>query len=83
MSHSESLENTLFTLFESSSFSVFLADFDDLLFDDLILLLSDLGPFLGSDCLTPFPNFIIGVLDYLALLLDLLQVSSILLLLGL
>ena len=83
VSLSESLENTLFTLFQSSGFSVFLANFDDLLLDDLVLLLSDLGPFLGSECFAPLPNSIIGVLDHLALLFDLLQVSSILLLLDL
>ena len=80
MSLSEPLEYALLILLQSSRLAVFLADLDDLLLDHLVLMLASLCPFLGCDLLRALSNAQLCGLDLSLSLLNLFQISCILLL---
>ena len=80
MSLSEPLKYALLVLLQSSSLAVFLADLDDLLLDPLVLMLASLCPFLGCDLLRALSNAHLCRLDLSLAMLDLFQISCVLLL---
>ena len=70
---SQSLEDLLFLLFQLSSFTVFLADLDDFLFDNFILLLADLSPLLRCKLISFLSDSHLLISDCRTLLLQFLE----------
>ena len=59
VSLSQAFQNLLLVTFKFLRFAVFLSDLDNLILDDLVLLLSNLGPLLSGDSLDPLSDFLL------------------------